>query len=84
MFMQHVQYQITHGTAYISDFQGKKAFCIITQSHNIYIFILGVGTTLTDPQIMTKPDLGDSLFGDGNLGEAFSKFPVEQDRKSVV
>ena len=25
MFMQHVQYQITHGTAYISDFQGKKA-----------------------------------------------------------
>ncbi|KAF8957943.1 hypothetical protein BDZ97DRAFT_2061944 [Flammula alnicola] len=58
MFMQHAQYQITHGTAYISDFQG-------------------VGTTLTDPQIMTKPDLGSSLFGDGNLGEAFSKFPVE-------
>ena len=26
---------------------------------------------------MTKPDLGSSLFGDGNLGEAFSKFPVE-------
>jgi hypothetical protein len=25
MFMQHVQYQITHGTAYISDFQGKRA-----------------------------------------------------------
>jgi hypothetical protein len=24
MFMQHVQYQITHGMAYISDFQGKK------------------------------------------------------------
>ena len=30
MFMQHVQYQITHGMAYISDFQGKKFFCIIT------------------------------------------------------
>ena len=28
MFMQHVQYQITHGIAYISDFQGKKALCI--------------------------------------------------------
>lgn len=26
MFVQHVQYQITHGTAYISDFQGKKDF----------------------------------------------------------
>jgi hypothetical protein len=26
---------------------------------------------------MTKPDLGSSLFGDGNLGEAFSKFSVE-------
>jgi hypothetical protein len=25
MFVQHVQYQITHGTAYISDFQGKPA-----------------------------------------------------------
>jgi hypothetical protein len=44
----------------------------------IYI-ILGVGTTLTDPQIMTEPDLGSSLFGDGNLGEAFSKFPVEHE-----
>jgi hypothetical protein len=31
MFMQHVQYQITHGTAYLSDFQGKnsKAPCIV-------------------------------------------------------
>ena len=30
MFMQHVQYQITHGTAYISDFQGtKKALCTV-------------------------------------------------------
>jgi len=26
MFVQHVQYQITHGTAYISDFQGKLIF----------------------------------------------------------
>jgi len=26
---------------------------------------------------MTKPDLGSSLFGDGNLGEAFAKFPAE-------
>jgi hypothetical protein len=30
MFMQHVQYQITHGTAYISDFQGKKPLCSVT------------------------------------------------------
>jgi alpha-kinase family protein len=28
MFIQHIQYQITHGTAYISDFQGKKGFFI--------------------------------------------------------
>ena len=31
------------------------------------MYILGVGTTLTDPQIMTKPDLGSSLFGDGKV-----------------
>jgi hypothetical protein len=36
MFMQHVQYQITHGTAYISDFQGKKALCIINLMFTIY------------------------------------------------
>jgi alpha-kinase family protein len=35
MFMQHVQYQITHGTAYISDLQGKKVFA----SPILYIFI---------------------------------------------
>ena len=28
---------------------------------------------------MTKPDLGSNLFGDGNVGEAFLKFPVEHD-----
>lgn len=45
---------------------------------DLYLYILlGVGMTLTDPQIMTKPDLGSSLFGDRNLGEAFLKFPVE-------
>lgn len=35
MFVQHVQYQITHGTAYISDLQGKKVF----SSPILYIFI---------------------------------------------
>jgi hypothetical protein len=78
MFMQHVQYQITHGTAYISDFQGTKTFYItfLTSQLNVYIS-LGVGTTLTDPQMMTKPSLGPKLFGEGNLAEAFFKFPVE-------
>ena len=28
---------------------------------------------------MTKPDLGSSLFSDGNLGEAFSEFLVEHE-----
>lgn len=37
----------------------------------------GVSMTLTDPQIMTSPVLGPKLFGDGNLGEAFERFPLE-------
>lgn len=77
MFMQHVQYQITHGTAYISDFQGRPRKFLRYLISYIFQYIPGVGTSLTDPQIMTKPDLGSSLFGDGNLGEAFSKFPIE-------
>ena len=43
------------------------------------LYILGVGTTLTDPQIMMKPDLGSKIFGDSIPGEAFSKFQVEHE-----
>ena len=39
---------------------------------------------LTDPQIMTKPDLGSSLFGDGNLGEAFSRFTIEHEFMNAI
>ncbi|RDX40424.1 hypothetical protein OH76DRAFT_1366283, partial [Lentinus brumalis] len=36
-----------------------------------------VGHTLSDPQIMTNPTLGDNIFGGGNVGEAFNRFPAE-------
>jgi len=35
----------------------------------------GTGELLTDPQIMTNPDLGVDLFGEGNVEKAFYKFP---------
>ncbi|KAF4612188.1 hypothetical protein D9613_004565 [Agrocybe pediades] len=62
-FIQHVQFQFTHHTVYISDFQGA-------------------GDLLTDPQIMTHPDLikdmdadiRGSLFGEGNVGTTFEAF----------
>ncbi|EDQ99255.1 uncharacterized protein LACBIDRAFT_335167 [Laccaria bicolor S238N-H82] len=48
MFIQHVQYAITGGLAYVSDFQD-----------------------------MSGRQLGNDLFGDGNLGEAFNLFPLQ-------
>jgi len=35
----------------------------------------GTGELLTDPQIMTNPDLGVDLFGEGNVEKAFYDFP---------
>ncbi|KAJ8092053.1 hypothetical protein PM082_024293 [Marasmius tenuissimus] len=50
------------GLAYVSDFQGY-------------------GDLLTDAQLMTSLDLANgeivSLFGDGNVEEAFHRFPEE-------
>ncbi|EDR01680.1 uncharacterized protein LACBIDRAFT_333103 [Laccaria bicolor S238N-H82] len=40
-------------------------------------FFPGVGVGLTDPQILTAPQFGNDLFGDGNLGEAFNLFPLQ-------
>ncbi|KAG2123774.1 uncharacterized protein EDB93DRAFT_1110793 [Suillus bovinus] len=59
-FVQHVQYIKTKKLAYVADFQGLSLFC----GRNI----------LTDPQIMTSPDLSGHLFADGNLASAFASF----------
>ncbi|KAF9554486.1 kinase-like protein [Agrocybe pediades] len=37
----------------------------------------GVDTTLTDPQIITNPALGENLFGGGNLHKSFMSFPEQ-------
>lgn len=55
-FIQHLQYQLTHGQAFISDFQGMFGPCC----HNLSILInliLGAGVFLTDPQVMTHPQV---------------------------
>ncbi|KAK7047029.1 hypothetical protein R3P38DRAFT_95843 [Favolaschia claudopus] len=46
----------------------------------VYISDLqGSATLLTDPQIMTSPEIGDGIeiFGDGNVPSAFKAFPEE-------
>jgi hypothetical protein len=54
MFIQHVQYTITGGVAYVSDFQG-----IVLDPSTIRLGSLpslpGVDIYLTDPQILTSP-----------------------------
>ncbi|KAH9481781.1 Myosin heavy chain kinase C [Psilocybe cubensis] len=64
-FVQHVQFVESHGQVFLSDFQGA-------------------GDLLTDPQVMTHPKLKDgngnplqNLFGEGNVEEAFMKFPSQ-------
>ena len=52
MFIQHVQYAITGGVAYVSDFQGTVRVFYLSQA---LTSLLGVGTCLTDPQILTSP-----------------------------
>ena len=92
MFIQHVQYAITGGVAYVSDFQGtvRVSFTIFLW-FKFLLSLLGVRTCLTIPQILTSPyvcyylylisdiywirQLGNDLFVDGNLGEAFDQFP---------
>ncbi|KAJ7767592.1 hypothetical protein B0H14DRAFT_2402736 [Mycena olivaceomarginata] len=60
-FMQNMQYFKTDGTVFVSDFQGMSE------------------TLLTDPQIMTSPKIakGTNIFGEGNVGDVFEKFPEQ-------
>ena len=55
MFIQHVQYAITGGIAYVSDFQGTVTSVRVFYPSQVLISLLGVGTCLTDPQILTSP-----------------------------
>jgi len=56
-FVQHAQYQLTHETMYVSDFQGKATHPFVLYSTVLMLIFLpsGVGHILTDPQIMTAP-----------------------------
>ncbi|KAG8729439.1 hypothetical protein FRC12_020981 [Ceratobasidium sp. 428] len=62
-FAQHVQWVITGGQIYCADWQGG----IDPSTGN---------ALLTDPQLITNPDLG-MLFADGNVPETYSAFPKE-------
>ncbi|KAG9008383.1 hypothetical protein FRB90_008919 [Tulasnella sp. 427] len=55
--VQHAQYEVTGGLAFVSDLQGA-------------------GGLLSDPQILTSPQLG-TLFGDGNVSRTWSNFKVD-------
>ena len=54
-FVQHTQYQLTHETMYVSDFQGKATHPVVLCSTVLTLKLLppGVGNILMDPQIMT-------------------------------
>ncbi|KAK7461696.1 hypothetical protein VKT23_008123 [Stygiomarasmius scandens] len=65
-FLQHVMWWKTGGVGYVSDFQGV-VHC--SADNNNVKFVI------SDPQIMTSPKLGDMLFGDGNVSDAFNAFP---------
>ncbi|KAG9084417.1 hypothetical protein FS749_005246 [Ceratobasidium sp. UAMH 11750] len=66
-FCQHVQWVLMEGRVFCTDWQGG-----LSGSHNEY-------SLLTDPQVMTHPDLGGALFADGNVPEIFQQFPDEHD-----
>ncbi|KAF8058003.1 hypothetical protein FPV67DRAFT_1676776 [Lyophyllum atratum] len=66
-FIQHIQFMLTEGLAFISDFQGKSSI--------IYGSVTRLKAILL--QIMTHPSLGDDLFGGGNIGKIFKLFPVQ-------
>lgn len=56
MYIQHVQYAITGGIAYVSDFQGMCPYASGPVGQESFITsLLGVGTCLTNPQILTSP-----------------------------
>lgn len=53
-FIQHVQFIITQGQAYISDFQGALYYLLKAKFPTLFAF-KGTGDLLTDPQVMTHP-----------------------------
>ncbi|KAG8708441.1 hypothetical protein FRC09_001257 [Ceratobasidium sp. 395] len=67
-FCQHVQWVVTGGQVYCSDWQGGSSGSMEIES------------LLTDPQIMTHPELGDKLFAGGSIAEAFNRFTLEHER----
>ncbi|PPQ67554.1 hypothetical protein CVT26_006855 [Gymnopilus dilepis] len=72
-FIQHLQYNLTHGQAFPS-------VSWSTHLRSTDYFTLGAGLLLTDPQVMTHPSLAKgsgSLFGEGNVQEAFKAFPAQ-------
>ncbi|KZT61206.1 kinase-like protein [Calocera cornea HHB12733] len=57
-FLQHVMYHTTKHTTILSDFQGR----------------IGVGELLTDLQVLTHPEAGEGLFGEGNSPKWFQRW----------
>ncbi|KAJ7847148.1 hypothetical protein B0H14DRAFT_3677007 [Mycena olivaceomarginata] len=60
-FSQHAQYVLSNGLAIVSDYQGGPR-----DDHNETVI-------LTDPQLITNPDLGD-IFAGGNIPAVFHNF----------
>ncbi|KAJ7719981.1 hypothetical protein B0H14DRAFT_2642830 [Mycena olivaceomarginata] len=60
-FSQHAQYVLSNGLAFVSDYQGGPR-----DDHDETVI-------LTDPQLITNPDLGD-IFAGGNIPAAFHNF----------
>lgn len=94
-FLQHVQYQITHGVAYVSDFQGLYSSILLCRKY-ILIFLdycrgwyapdrsTNHDVSVSYPILLMSKcliyvtrTLGNNLFGDGNLGDAFEQFPAQ-------
>ncbi|CAK5263849.1 unnamed protein product [Mycena citricolor] len=73
-FTQHVQYEHTGRLVFLSDLQGR-----FIRSGSLFHTnsIQGSGNLLTDPQVMTSPTLERGLFGGGNSGRFFEKFPEQ-------
>ncbi|KZT31728.1 hypothetical protein SISSUDRAFT_994767 [Sistotremastrum suecicum HHB10207 ss-3] len=56
--LQHIQWELTHGLAFVTDYQGGN-------------------TIITDTQIITHPNLGNGLFGEGNVPDAHKNFRTD-------
>ncbi|KAF7317303.1 hypothetical protein HMN09_00465800 [Mycena chlorophos] len=65
-FSQHAQYHLTNKQVFVSDFQGGYE----NAESDVIL--------LTDPQIMTSPDLG-RIFAEGNVRKSFQAFPEQHE-----